>query len=215
MNLREWQTAYANGEFDAATEAAQVAAGWTDWVCSIQALASKTKSMAGMITRLRDGGRLDLDANSVAFRNGAVAGGSPYDTAVFAANVDDCEYVVTMDDVRFGDDMKWHVIRNGGMVAAFDTVVKLAKWLNEPEPHAHRVEVQTIPPSDELRAMASKWAMDEFGIMVEYPEIQRRYFHDGEQADIWIGSRLQVTEPGTVLVAIFGERSVIGFTARA
>ena len=216
--IREWCGLYVDGEFDVADEDVQARAGWIDWVCKLQQLPSKTKAMAGLLTRLRDGGRVLLDECSVSFKNTQPEGAQAYDLAVISGR-GDIRYVCTVDDQRPSDGAKWHVydyVDGDGSAEptrGFDTVVQLAKWLNTPksEPRMTIFEVESGFTSAELFEAAVADAREKFDVEPSFLGIMRKYFRSDEQALVWLRAQLPRVDEHTLLVAFHGKSVTAGY----
>lgn len=133
INVREWQVAFNNGEFDAADLDTQIDAGWYDWFCKDTSLKNKTKKMGNIVKKVKDGGRINLDTSYVWFKNNCPCVGRLYDDFRFAdIETGDVLYTICIDDDR--SDFKYEVWGrdNGfkGMLIGFDTQKELVNWLN-------------------------------------------------------------------------------------
>ena len=84
MTTREWQKAFAAGEFDSPDFDTQCKAGWFDWFCKKSSLARKTNKMGKIIARVQDGGKVDLDRTYCWFKNNCPFTGPLYDDFRFA-----------------------------------------------------------------------------------------------------------------------------------
>lgn len=211
-SIRRWQERYAAGDFDDAGVEVQIDAGWVDWACDDGALAGKTKRLAAIITRLKDGGRLELDSMTVSLRSGGTDAGQ-YDSVVFGGG--SAAVSVNLDDPRYDD--KWVVFENGEVVFSCAIVTQLAKWLNTAEVQRSIGKFDITPgfTSDGLRAAATADALDKFGVEIEFDGIQRKYFRDGGQAGIWLDGQLPTAPRGTILVVIYGTEAVAGYAIDA
>lgn len=133
INVREWQVAFNNGEFDAADLDTQIDAGWYDWFCKDTSLKNKTKKMGNIVKKVKDGGRINLDTSYVWFKNNCPCVGRLYDDFRFAdIETGDVLYTIVIDDDR--SDFKYEVWGRdnnfNGMLIGFDTQKELVNWLN-------------------------------------------------------------------------------------
>lgn len=133
INVREWQAAFNNGEFDAADLDTQIDAGWYDWFCKDTSLKNKTKKMGNIVKKVKDGGRINLDTSYVWFKNNCPMVGGLYDDFRFAdIETGNVLYTICIDDDR--SDFKYEVWGRDndfkGMLAGFDKQKELVDWLN-------------------------------------------------------------------------------------
>lgn len=133
INVREWQAAFNNGEFDAADLDTQIDAGWYDWFCKDTSLKNKTKKMGNIVKKVKDGGRINLDTSYVWFKNNCPMVGGLYDDFRFAdIETGNVLYTICIDDDR--SDFKYEVWGRDndfkGMLAGFNTKKELVDWLN-------------------------------------------------------------------------------------
>ena len=133
MNVREWQVAFNNGEFDAADLYTQIDAGWYDWFCKDTSLKNKTKKMGNIVKCVKDGGRINLDTSYVWFKNNYPCVGRLYDDFRFSnLETGNVLYTICIDDDR--SDFKFEVWGHdndfNGMLIGFNTKKELVNWLN-------------------------------------------------------------------------------------
>lgn len=133
MNVREWQVAFNNGNFDAADLDTQIDAGWWDWFCKDTSLKNKTKKMGNIVKCIKDGGRINLDTSYVWFKNNCPCCGGLYDDFRFAdIETGNVLYTICIDDDR--SDFKYEVWGRDnnfkGMIVGFNTKKELVNWLN-------------------------------------------------------------------------------------
>lgn len=136
MTVREWQQAFAAGKFDSPGVRTQCEAGWYDWFCKDASLANKTKRMGRIVSRVKDGGKVDLDRTYVWFKNNCPLYGPLYDDFRFAdIETGDVVFTICIDDKR--EEFKYSVWgrANGfdGPLAGFSDSRKLVAWLNSSE----------------------------------------------------------------------------------
>lgn len=133
MNVREWQNAFINGEFDAADLDTQIDAGWYDWFCKNTSLKNKTKKMGNIVKCIKDGGRINLDTSYVWFKNNCPCVGRLYDDFRFAdIETGNVLYTICIDDER--SDFKYEVWGRDndfkGVLIGFNKQKELVDWLN-------------------------------------------------------------------------------------
>lgn len=134
MTTRQWQEAFAAGKFDSPDRRTQCEAGWYDWFCKDTSLANKTLRMGNIIKKVKDGGKVDLDATYVWFKNNCPLCGPLYDDFRFAdIETGDVVFTICIDDKR--EQFKYSVWgrANGfdGPIIGFKDSRELVKWLNE------------------------------------------------------------------------------------
>lgn len=133
INVREWQVAFNNGEFDAGDIRTQCEAGWYDWWCKDTSLKNKTKKMGNIVKKVKDGGRINLDTMYVWFKNNCPCVGGLYDDFRFAdIETGNVLYTICIDDDR--SDFKYEVWGRdndfNGMLIGFNKQKELVDWLN-------------------------------------------------------------------------------------
>lgn len=131
-NVREFQERFATGEFENGCFDKQCEAGWYDWFCSDSALAGKTKRLGKVVAQIKDGGKVDLDNCQMCFKNNCPMVGPLYDDIRIGDDEGNL-FVISVDDERC--EHKWTVysyLADYGVIAEFDDVRNLVKWLNEP-----------------------------------------------------------------------------------
>ena len=136
MTVREWQKAFAAGEFDGADVSTQCKAGWFDWFCKGTSLVRRTQRMGKIVAKVKDGGKVDLDGMYVWFKNNCPLCGPLYDDFRFAdIETGDVHMTICIDDVR--EEFKYSVWgrANGfdGPIIGFSNSRELVKWLNTAE----------------------------------------------------------------------------------
>ena len=133
---RQWQEAFAAGEFDASDVRTQIEAGWYDWFCKDESLARKTQRLGRIVAKVRDGGKVDLDATYVWFKNNCPICGPLYDDFRFAdIKTGDVIFTVCVDDKREASKYSVWGRANGfdGPIIGFSNSRDLVKWLNQAE----------------------------------------------------------------------------------
>ena len=134
--VRQWQEAFAAGRFARPDVRTQIEAGWYDWFCKDTSLANKTERLGRIVARVKDGGKVDLDASYVWFKNNCPFCGPLYDDFRFAdIETSDVIFTISVDDER--EDSKYSVWgrANGfkGPIAGFGNSRDLVRWLNAAE----------------------------------------------------------------------------------
>ena len=133
MTLRQWQKAFAKGEFAAKDFNTQVAAGWYDWFCKTDALAKKTATLGSIVEKLADGGKVDLDGTNVWFKNNCPLVGPLYDDIRISDDEGNL-FVISIADAR--EDLRYTVYSylNDYAAPVYSAKDKrsLVKWLNTP-----------------------------------------------------------------------------------
>lgn len=134
MTTRQWQEAFVAGKFDDPSVRTQCEAGWYDWFCKDTSLARKTQKLGKIVSKVKDGGKVNLDASYVWFKNNCPLCGPLYDDFRFAdIGTGDVIFTIAVDDKR--EDFKYSVWgrENGfqGPIIGFANSRDLVKWLNE------------------------------------------------------------------------------------
>ena len=136
MNVREWQVAFDNGEFDNVSLNTQIYAGWYDWFCNDSLLGIKTIKMGNIIKQVKDGGRINLDTSYVWFKNNCPCVGRLYDDFRFAdMETNNVLYTICIKDDRskFKYEVWGHDNDFKGMLVGFNDQRELVDWLNNIE----------------------------------------------------------------------------------
>lgn len=131
MSIKDWQKAFEEGRFD--SDGAQCDAGWYDWFCKDTSLKNKTKRLGSIIKQIKDGGKVDLDKNSVWFKNNCPFCGPLYDDVRFAdMKTREVFMTISCNDAR--EKSKYAVYSKENNfeepVAQFNKSRELVKWLN-------------------------------------------------------------------------------------
>lgn len=84
LRLFRWIDEFMEGNFDADDVKTQIKAGWYDWFCKDSSLARKTKRMGNIISKLREGGKVNFKNWYVWFKNNCPLNGPLYDDFRFS-----------------------------------------------------------------------------------------------------------------------------------
>ncbi len=136
ISIREWQTKYAFGDFNACDYNTMCAAGWVDWFCMSRSLKTRLDKIAKIIMRLNMSDRIDIDKMGIMLKNQATSDSSSYDS-ISIYNLYDCSFEYIIDIMS--DSIKQ---RYGANYAIFDkknfakpvytcrSLTEVVKWLN-------------------------------------------------------------------------------------
>lgn len=134
ISLRTWIERFNNGDFDAKDVATQIEAGWYDWFCKDNSLATKTKQMGNIIKLFKDGGKIDLDLHYVWFKNNCPLGGPLYDDFRIAdIDTNETIYVVQIRSLKEEYRYKVYGKLNNFKKALFNANLtrKVTNWINK------------------------------------------------------------------------------------
>ena len=140
-NVAQWQVAYAAGEFDGEDIDTQIDAGWVNWFSPDEELPAKTQAFGKVISKIKEGGKTDLENQYVFFMENATEQGIFPDFRIATIEGGNVELKLTMDepDERFDKaewkGKKWHVYGGPNRqfrkpIKAFKTDSTLLRWLN-------------------------------------------------------------------------------------
>lgn len=87
-SVKNWITRFQNNEFEEKDYKTQCEAGWYDWFCKTESLRNKTYKMGKIVSKVKNGGKVDLDNWYVWFKNNCPVGGPLYDDFRFARLTD-------------------------------------------------------------------------------------------------------------------------------
>lgn len=132
--VRQWIKDYKEGLFEEADTKTQIDAGWYDWFCQTKSLKNKTKKLAGLITGLKETGKIDLDKHYVWFKNNCPLVGNLYDDVRFAfVENGENHFVISVDSPH--EDSKYAIydITVSAAKPAFvaETRKEVMNWLNQ------------------------------------------------------------------------------------
>ena len=82
--LQSWIGAFLLNEYESQDIKTQIKAGWYDWFCKDSSLAKKTQRMGNIISKLREGGKVNFKNWYVWFKNNCPLNGPLYDDFRFA-----------------------------------------------------------------------------------------------------------------------------------
>ena len=82
--LQSWIGAFLLNEYESQDVKTQIKAGWYDWFCKDSSLARKTQRMGNIISKLREGGKVNFKNWYVWFKNNCPLNGPLYDDFRFA-----------------------------------------------------------------------------------------------------------------------------------
>ena len=132
IKISEWQKAFNTGAYDAPYVKTQIEAGWYDWFCRDSSLANKTKKMGQIIKEIKDGGKVDLEKNTIFFKNNCPLTGPLYDEfRICDLKTNDALFTIQIDCCR--SDCKYTVYGLGQWdkpIFKTDSKKDLLSWLN-------------------------------------------------------------------------------------
>ncbi|QWB95468.1 hypothetical protein KHQ89_05810 [Mycoplasmatota bacterium] len=134
QSLRMWIESFNKGEFDSKDLQTQIKAGWYDWFCKDESLASKTKRMGNIVKQFKDGGKLNLDKIYVWFKNNCTLAGPLYDDFRIA-DMESGDTLFTIQINCFREEKRYTVYgkKNDFDTSLFNTnsIKELVSWFNE------------------------------------------------------------------------------------
>ena len=162
ISVRQWQVLYRAGAFDSKDRAVQCEAGWYDWFCSDEALASRLKKIAPVVMGVTD--PFILDNYYVWFKNNCPMVGPLYDDVRFEplTGQRDGKYFLVAKDSPHRDD-KWvlYTERHGFNEPEFRcaNVREMIRYVNEMGPELARGSSEPEkhqPPQAKAQSKAPK-----------------------------------------------------------
>ena len=140
-SITEWQNAYGKGAFNGSNVRDQIDAGWYDWFAADRYLPSKTRKMGDIISRIRPGGKVDLENNYAWFKNNMPLQGNLYDDFRFADRETGDVQMTTQIGSPWGSKKRYQVWgrrEKGGdfdhdnPLFETDSLRELINWYNTP-----------------------------------------------------------------------------------
>ena len=139
IRLQSWIGSFILGDFDSEDVKTQIKAGWYDWFCKDSSLGRKTKRMGNIISKLREGGKVNFKNWYVWFKNNCPLNGPLYDDFRFAdLETGEVQFTIQLDCcwnqkkyTVYGrtPDGQFH---SDNALFETDSVKELVEWLNQP-----------------------------------------------------------------------------------
>lgn len=133
LSVRQWQEAFRTGQFDDKSFGTQCKAGWYDWFCKDETLASRLKKISRVVMGITE--PFILDNYYVWFKNNCPVMGPLYDDVRFEPLVGERDgryFLVALDSPH--EKRKWALIteRHGFDAPEFqcDHVRDMVKYIN-------------------------------------------------------------------------------------
>ena len=137
--LQSWIGSFILGDFDSEDVKTQIKAGWYDWFCKDSSLGRKTKRIGNIISKLREGGKVNFKNWYVWFKNNCPLNGPLYDDFRFAdLETGEVQFTIQLDCcwnqkkyTVYGrtPDGQFH---SDNALFETDSVKELVEWLNQP-----------------------------------------------------------------------------------
>ncbi len=137
--LQSWIGAFLLNEYESQDVKTQIKAGWYDWFCKDSSLVKKTKRMGNIISKLREGGKVNFKNWYVWFKNNCPLNGPLYDDFRFAdLETGEVQFTIQLDCcwnqkkyTVYGrtPDGEFH---SDEPLFETDSVKELINWFNKP-----------------------------------------------------------------------------------
>ena len=137
--LQSWIGAFLLNEYESQDVKTQIKAGWYDWFCKDSSLAKKTQRMGNIISKLREGGKVNFKNWYVWFKNNCPLNGPLYDDFRFAdLETGEVQFTIQLDCcwnkkkyAVYGrtPDGEFH---SDEPLFETDSVKELINWFNKP-----------------------------------------------------------------------------------
>ena len=137
--LQSWIGAFLLNEYESQDVKTQIKAGWYDWFCKDSSLARKTQRMGNIISKLREGGKVNFKNWYVWFKNNCPLNGPLYDDFRFAdLETGEVQFTIQLDCcwnkkkyAVYGrtPDGEFH---SDEPLFETDSVKELINWFNKP-----------------------------------------------------------------------------------
>ena len=137
--LQSWIGAFLLNEYESQDVKTQIKAGWYDWFCKDSSLARKTQRMGNIISKLREGGKVNFKNWYVWFKNNCPLNGPLYDDFRFAdLETGEVQFTIQLDCcwnkkkyAVYGrtPDGEFH---SDEPLFETDSVKELINWFNQP-----------------------------------------------------------------------------------
>ena len=137
--LQSWIGAFLLEEYASQDVKTQIKAGWYDWFCKDSSLARKTQRMGNIISKLKEGGKVNFKNWYVWFKNNCPLNGPLYDDFRFAdLETGEVQFTIQLDCcwnkkkyAVYGrtPDGEFH---SDEPLFETDSVKELINWFNKP-----------------------------------------------------------------------------------
>lgn len=134
-SIKEWIARFQNNEFASRDKNTQIKAGWYDWFCSYESLRNRLYKMGKIVSKVKEGGKVDMNNWYVWFKNNCPFVGPLYDDFRFAdIETGEVQFTISIDEKRTGHKYNVWGRRNQfqGPIIQFEDSRDLVKWLNTP-----------------------------------------------------------------------------------
>lgn len=137
--LQSWIGSFILGDFDSEDVKTQIKAGWYDWFCKDSSLGRKTKRMGKIISKLREGGKVNFKNWYVWFKNNCPLNGPLYDDFRFAdLETGEVQFTIQLDCcwnqkkyTVYGRTLDGQFHSDNALFET-DSVKELVEWFNQP-----------------------------------------------------------------------------------
>lgn len=162
VNLRTWCTKFINGDY--ARPEAQKEAGWRSYFCHQSSLPNKTYAIGKILTKIRDGGKVDRDLATIELNNRMSCFG-PGRILVDVIHIKsygfkDYEielHTATRDPERRYIVNGYNVFDSWDQLYETDSVKELISWFNDPGKPRQKLDLKGVDPCHLLNdALKSK-----------------------------------------------------------
>lgn len=134
-SIKKWIARFQNNEFASRDRNTQINAGWYDWFCSHESLRNRLYKMGKIVSKVKEGGKVDMNNWYVWFKNNCPFVGPLYDDFRFAdIETGEVQFTISIDEKRTGHKYNVWGRRNQFKepIIQFEDSRDLVKWLNTP-----------------------------------------------------------------------------------
>ena len=133
ISITEWIKNFNSRKYDKRDVQTQIEAGWYDWFCKDNSLINKTTKMGNIISKIKEGGKIDLENSYLWFKNNCPLNGPIYDDfRISDIHTNETLMVIQIDNQYYMHKVTVFEKHNGFSTPTFqsNSFSDLTKWLS-------------------------------------------------------------------------------------